>query len=253
MANGNFYFPLYYKNLLAATVGWSNAEFGMYIKLLIYQFDNGAIPEDQLNRIAPGVLRHWNLIGPKFKNCGDGRLQNSFMAEIHDELLFKKCTNSINGSKGGKITQQKNKANGKANALKKQSERLSERGSEPASENKAILIVNSYNKEEEKEEEKTPTPPPGLTSEKIKKVANEVFLDTGWKDAIKAGQNLNSEQLYKWMALFNAALTGDVIFDFSARAYKKMFVGWLHKQKGKGYKIEETSLQQPAAPLKFLN
>jgi hypothetical protein len=46
MAKGDYYFPLYYTRLLSSTIGWKDDAFGAYLRLLIYQFDNGSIPVD---------------------------------------------------------------------------------------------------------------------------------------------------------------------------------------------------------------
>jgi|GEM_PF-2759276 len=104
MAKGDFYFPLYYKRLLSSTVGWSDAEFGCYLKLLIHQFDNGSIPEDlsELARIAPTVKKHWKLIGPKFKSNGNGGLINEVMDDIYQSIQTKKKRNQENGANGGR-------------------------------------------------------------------------------------------------------------------------------------------------------
>lgn len=104
MAKGDYYFPLYYKRLLASTVGWKDDEFGAYLKLLIFQFDNGSLPNDlkELKRIAPSIQKHWPLISPKFRKTEEGRLVNDVMLEVYEDVQKMKEKNSLNGKKGGR-------------------------------------------------------------------------------------------------------------------------------------------------------
>jgi hypothetical protein len=59
---------------------------------------------------------------------------------------------------------------------------------------------------------------------------------------------MKPEHLQKWMAQFNASISNDVIADFKAGSYKKMFNGWLNTQKSKGYKLTEPEKQHPQTP-----
>lgn len=105
MAKGDFYFPLYYKRILTSTIGWKDDEFGAYMRLLIYQFDNGSIPSDinELARIAPSVKKHWDkLLSKKFKEDGKGGLINDVMNDVYMDVQKKKEKNQENGKKGGR-------------------------------------------------------------------------------------------------------------------------------------------------------
>lgn len=104
MAKGDFYFPLYYKRILTSTIGWRDDEFGAYMRLLIYQFDNGSIPSElsELARIAPSVKKHWPLLSRKFKDNGSGGLVNEVMAGIYEDVQSKKNKNKGNGKLGGR-------------------------------------------------------------------------------------------------------------------------------------------------------
>jgi uncharacterized protein YdaU (DUF1376 family) len=104
MAKGDYYFPLYYRRLLTSTIGWSDAEFGCYMRLLIHQFDNGSIPSDldELTRIAPSVKKHWKLLAKKFHDDGNGNLVNDVMNEVYEDIQHKKNNSRKNGSKGGR-------------------------------------------------------------------------------------------------------------------------------------------------------
>src|SRR5687768_11077719 len=84
MAKGDYFFPLYYQKLLTSTTGWKDDEFGAYLRLLIYQFDNGGIPNDQeiIQRIAPSTKKNWPLISRKFILNEEGLLVNEVMDSI---------------------------------------------------------------------------------------------------------------------------------------------------------------------------
>lgn len=105
MAKGDYYFPLYYQKLLTSTTGWKDDEFGAYLRLLIYQYDNGAIPEDlqSIARIAPSAKRNWDLISKKFIPAEEkGFLINEVMDELRNRRLKKSITSQENGSMGGR-------------------------------------------------------------------------------------------------------------------------------------------------------
>lgn len=82
-----------------------------------------------------------------------------------------------------------------------------------------------------------PLEPEPVGSEAVKKAAAETWMDTVWCEAVCMGNYFSMEDLSRWLALYNASLSNDVIKDFSTRSYKKMFQGWLSTQKAKGYKL----------------
>lgn len=104
MAKADYYFPLYYKRLLTSTIGWKDDEFGAYVRLLIHQFDNGAIPSEmnELKRISPSIQKHWPLIKKKFKDNGNGGLVNEVMNDVRIEADKKSERAKKNGLVGGR-------------------------------------------------------------------------------------------------------------------------------------------------------
>lgn len=104
MSKGDYFFPLYYQRLLTSTTGWKDEEFGAYVKLLIYQFDKGSIPDnmDAIGRISPTARKKWALIGGKFIKAADGSLINPVMDSIRNKRIKKGDANRQNGSKGGR-------------------------------------------------------------------------------------------------------------------------------------------------------
>lgn len=94
---------MYYQRLLTSTMGWKDEELGAYVRLLIYQFDNGSIPNDMdaIARIAPTAKKNWKLIGQKFIEK-DGAFINLVMDGIRQQRIKSNDANRKNGEKGGR-------------------------------------------------------------------------------------------------------------------------------------------------------
>ncbi len=122
MLKGDYYFPLYYQKLLASTQGWKDDELGAYIRLLIYQYDKGFIPNDMamITRISPTAKKNWALLSTKFLVDEQGNLYNEVMKQIRDTRLKKSKTLSENGQKGGRPKNQM-ESNLKPNGLNNES------------------------------------------------------------------------------------------------------------------------------------
>lgn len=104
------------------------------------------------------------------------------------------------------------------------------------------------------EEEEPEQEPEEVGSEKVKAVANEVWLDTTWKQSLCMGLTISMEELKKWLALFNSSVSGDSIHKFDKSAYKKMSRGWIVAQKAKGTTVEVGLQKTSSAPsLTILN
>lgn len=82
---------------------------GVYIGLLIHQYDNGFIPEDieELARIEPEVVKVWDKLKIKFPKVAPGELKNLRLEEIRD--FWNK--QSKNGKKGGRPKKEEPKLN----------------------------------------------------------------------------------------------------------------------------------------------
>ncbi len=109
MPKGDYYFPVYYQKLLTSTQGWKDEEFGAYVRLLICQYDKGAIPEDfkTLCRIAPTAKKNWSLLSQKFTNKNSLGLINPVMDQIRNKRIKKSETATGNGKLGGRPKNQK--------------------------------------------------------------------------------------------------------------------------------------------------
>lgn len=68
------YMPLYVRDFLTSTIGWTAEERGHYLTLLMIQWDRGSLPGDleSLERLSPGIGRVWGLLAEKFPQAVDG-------------------------------------------------------------------------------------------------------------------------------------------------------------------------------------
>ena len=93
------YFPLIIGDWLKGTRGMKAEVKGVYIGLLLYQWDNHFLPSslDDLMLIEPEVGKVWVSISAKFKEVEPGKLQNDKVEEVRAFFLKQ----AKNGSKGG--------------------------------------------------------------------------------------------------------------------------------------------------------
>lgn len=87
-----------------------------------------------------------------------------------------------------------------------------------------------------------------IGSEIVTEVANKVWGDLRWKEAICQGHQLKQQDLQRWMAQFNASICNDIMPEFGPSKYKKIFGGWLNTQRAKGYKLPDQSQTTPQSP-----
>lgn len=80
------YMPLYVRDFLTSTFGWSAEERGHYLTLLMVAWDRGFLPAEleQLERLSPGVGQVWDMLSDKFPVCEDGLRRNARL-EKHRE------------------------------------------------------------------------------------------------------------------------------------------------------------------------
>lgn len=94
------YMPLMIGDWLKGTRGMKAEVKGVYISLLLYQWDNGYVPSDweELCLIDPELPKVWDKLKSKFPEISPGKLQNKKNKEVRD--FWSKQRN--NGSKGGR-------------------------------------------------------------------------------------------------------------------------------------------------------
>ncbi|MEI8285661.1 MAG: hypothetical protein WCG15_00030 [Actinomycetes bacterium] len=74
----DIYLPLYVRDFLTSTLGWSAEEKGHYLTLLMIQWDRDGLPAGlpDLERLSPGVAVVWPMLEGKFPACDDGQRRN---------------------------------------------------------------------------------------------------------------------------------------------------------------------------------
>ena len=72
------WFPMFFRDFLAATAGWTAEERGHYFVLLGTQWEQGGLPDDvrRLELISPGLRGSWRILEPKFPVWADGLRRN---------------------------------------------------------------------------------------------------------------------------------------------------------------------------------
>lgn len=235
MAKGDYYFPLFYQRFLTSTTGWTDEQVGAYLRLLIYQFDKGSIPNDpkKLKKIAQKSIKNWSLFESKFVKNNEGDLINIVMEEIRNEINNKKEVNKLNGKKGGRPVV-KIKPNG--------SENDNRTVTKTETQTKPIPLTNNqYNTTNVVLAAAT-----AIGSKVVTDVANESWKDQNWREQLCMGLDIKNESdLKKWMAQFNVSIAQDSVPGFDSRSYKKMLRGWIVSQKQKGTTV--ATAEEPKA------
>jgi uncharacterized protein YdaU (DUF1376 family) len=83
------YLPLYVRDFLTSTIGWTAEERGHYLTLLMIQWDRGSLPAEanDLERLSPGVCQCWSILAGKFPVCEDGARRNAKLEEHRDRCI----------------------------------------------------------------------------------------------------------------------------------------------------------------------
>jgi uncharacterized protein YdaU (DUF1376 family) len=81
--------PLYVRDFLTSTIGWTACERGHYLTLLMLQWDRDGLPAelDALDRLSPGVGDVWAMLQDKFPIEADGQRRNSRLEDHRDRAV----------------------------------------------------------------------------------------------------------------------------------------------------------------------
>lgn len=126
-ATVDHYLPLFGRDFLAATAGWTAAERGHYITLLIVQWEQGALPVglDRLELVSPGVSAVWEILEPKFPAWDDGLRRNRRLEDHREKCLELKDARSEAGKRGNEVRWGRNGiANGSQTASQSDRKRI---------------------------------------------------------------------------------------------------------------------------------
>lgn len=117
MANGEqkVYMPLMMGDWIKGTRGMRAEVKGVYIGLLIHQYDHGYLPADvdDLSLIEPEVNKVWHKLKEKFEEFEPGKLRNK---KLEDVRAFWKKQKS-NGKQGGRPKKPKLNPNSNPNDI----------------------------------------------------------------------------------------------------------------------------------------
>jgi len=107
------YMPLMMGDWIRGTRGMKAEVKGVYVGLLIHQYDNGFIPADldELRLIEPEIDKVWDKLKDKFKHIDNQRLVNEKLEEVR--AFFNK--QKQNGSLGGRPKNPNNNPNNNPN------------------------------------------------------------------------------------------------------------------------------------------
>ena len=85
----DIYMPLYVRDFLTSTLGWSAEERGHYLTLLMVAWDRGGLPAelDQIERLSPGVTAVWPMLQDKFPVGDDGLRRNARLEKHRDRCV----------------------------------------------------------------------------------------------------------------------------------------------------------------------
>lgn len=97
------FLPLFCRDFLMSTIGWTAAQRGHYLTLLMVQWDAGSLPSevDDLERISGGVSEAWKLLEDKFPVDKDGLRRNLRLEEHRATAVEIRKKRREIGQKGG--------------------------------------------------------------------------------------------------------------------------------------------------------
>lgn len=83
------YMPLYVRDFLTSTIGWTACERGHYLTLLMLQWDRDGLPADldALERLSTGVGDVWAMLQDKFPVESDGQRRNARLEQHRDRAV----------------------------------------------------------------------------------------------------------------------------------------------------------------------
>ena len=95
--------PLYVSDFLVATLGWDAGAVGHYIRLLLVQWDRGALPADTSvwESLTAGVNEYLDVLEEKFPIGRDGQRRNVRLEEEREkaqEVYMKRVNAGLKGA-----------------------------------------------------------------------------------------------------------------------------------------------------------
>ena len=100
------YFPFWVADFTLGVSGMTDGEVGMYLRLLLYQWDHGHIPKDrkrlELIVASSGQVfsERWATVRQKFRSAGNGKLRNRRLESVRADVEAKRAAQSAGGKRG---------------------------------------------------------------------------------------------------------------------------------------------------------
>jgi uncharacterized protein YdaU (DUF1376 family) len=165
------FMPLYVRDFLTSTFGWTAEERGHYLTLLMLAWDRGGLPAEleQLERLSPGVTAAWPMLADKFPVSEDGQRRN---------LRLEKHRTKCVALKEKRVNAAKRAAAGRAASAGANDEQT--QGSRGA------IVEQTQGKRRATVNHPTPTPTPTSSKEEITHTHTPAepddFRQPGWAD-----------------------------------------------------------------------
>lgn len=171
-------FQLYAADFFMDTIGWSDVEVGIYIRLLLLEWINGPLPSDHKQLIKQLKTHHktfnkaWLTISNKFVNNGQG-LINERLEETRENQRLYFETQSESGKRGIEAKKKKGifpfdkSSNPSSGASSKPS-------TNPPSENQALHLQSSSSSYNNKEVGYNPPSQEEINEASLKKIKDDL-------------------------------------------------------------------------------
>lgn len=194
---------------------------GCYMDILHAQFNHGRLSLEEIKVcLGSDFGSSWPTLQKKFKQDNNGLFFNERLE--YEKERRQKFVNSRSNNKSGK-----------KKSYDKPYDKHMKHHMENENEN-----IGSKDTKKEIPEIKNPPPEP-VGSAAVQVAANEAWKDQFWKESICMANSISIDDLKNWMAMYNASIINDTIHGFNSATYRKMFGGWLQKQKAKGYTVSQ--------------
>jgi uncharacterized protein YdaU (DUF1376 family) len=227
-------FQFYVQDFLLGTTDFTAEEVGGYIRLLSYQWDKGGLPNDdsKLSKMSGVKVKNLSFIKEKFNLDEDGKLRNHRLERERNKQVEWRRKSSEAGRKSAQA-----KRNQKLTTV------------EPTLKN-GINQTPTLHSSSSSSSSNTSitTAAVALGMHAVKPVANEAWSDQQWREGICMACSITESELKKWMAQFNSSVCNDSFTDFTASRYKKLFRGFVNKEKSKGVSVTGHTAETPTIP-----
>ena len=235
------YLPLYVRDFLTSTIGWSAEERGHYLTLLMIQWDRGSLPADQgdLERLSPGVSRCWAMLAGKFPSGDDGLLRNAKLEEHRGRCIGIREKRS-QAAQSAASRRWSGDAPRIANALQTHSKRIAN-ACHPTSTSTSTSYSNA-SPDGEASQQAAPvvatSDPPRRRKRSQPKYSIQWTLDSGWQGITDADRSTWAEAFPACNLDIELLRATEWLKTNTAKAkksnWRKFLVGWLSRSQDKG-------------------